>query len=450
MANPPKDLHPEQGPRAWFGAELRYHRSAAGLSQAQLARLIYVSESLIGKIEKGERSCTEALARSLDQALDTGGVLSRALPLVRAHPDNSGESGRAEAKSASEVPQPEYLGEDDEAGIAMNRRTLLTGATGWGALFATGTRPGGIPLSELLFADLRGDVEDRAVHPHELRSLVSRAKTDYQSCRLHSAQRTIARVLTSLRSQDGIETRDFLLADVYQILSGILLKHGESALATIAAERSFQHADQTGDHLVIGSSARSMTHVLMRSGHATTASDFAQRHAAELDQEPESTDRHSVQGALLLRAAVAEVETGAFSAAFHLLDNATAIAKHVAPDNNVRGTGFNQTNTSVHAVHFHLRAGNAGKAVEQARSIDLNRIPLTERKAGLSIDVATAFAQWGKTEKAIDTLLFTKQLAPEEFSVRKDVEQLITHLQQTAPKTMKPAIGRLRSQNGNT
>jgi hypothetical protein len=89
MPQPPKQLDPSRSGRHWFGAELRHWRVLRGLSQAQLGARVHVSGDLIGKIEKAVRACSAELARALDEALGTGGVLTRALARATADADTS-------------------------------------------------------------------------------------------------------------------------------------------------------------------------------------------------------------------------------------------------------------------------------------------------------------------------------------------------------------------------
>jgi transcriptional regulator with XRE-family HTH domain len=66
-------------PQAVWGRELRHYRKAASLTQAQLAAKIFCSESLISSIETGQAPATPEFAKDADEALDTGGTLSRTL-----------------------------------------------------------------------------------------------------------------------------------------------------------------------------------------------------------------------------------------------------------------------------------------------------------------------------------------------------------------------------------
>jgi transcriptional regulator with XRE-family HTH domain len=60
-----------------FGEELRVARTAAGLTQSQLAEAIKYSAALVTKIEKGERRPSADFARRCDGVLGTGGLFVR-------------------------------------------------------------------------------------------------------------------------------------------------------------------------------------------------------------------------------------------------------------------------------------------------------------------------------------------------------------------------------------
>ncbi|MBB2913945.1 transcriptional regulator with XRE-family HTH domain [Streptosporangium becharense] len=62
-------------PLTVFGAEVRKYRKMAGLSQDRLAEIIQFSQSLIGFIERGERTPSHNFAQRCDDALQAGGEL---------------------------------------------------------------------------------------------------------------------------------------------------------------------------------------------------------------------------------------------------------------------------------------------------------------------------------------------------------------------------------------
>lgn len=88
---------PETEPRAassalrYYASELKRHREATGLTQAQLADLIPYSKSMISMVETAKRSpldtresgrITSKFTEYCDEVLQTGGALGRILPLL--------------------------------------------------------------------------------------------------------------------------------------------------------------------------------------------------------------------------------------------------------------------------------------------------------------------------------------------------------------------------------
>ncbi|WP_169775409.1 helix-turn-helix domain-containing protein [Streptomonospora alba] len=60
-----------------FGAELHRMRQSSGMTQRQLATKMAMHYTMIGKLERLERSPKREQAEELDRALETGGTLSR-------------------------------------------------------------------------------------------------------------------------------------------------------------------------------------------------------------------------------------------------------------------------------------------------------------------------------------------------------------------------------------
>ena len=69
-------LDPGSSLLAFFGAELRRRRVAAGMSQDQLGQAINFSAALVGRVEVGERMPSPDLARRCDDVLATGGLFA--------------------------------------------------------------------------------------------------------------------------------------------------------------------------------------------------------------------------------------------------------------------------------------------------------------------------------------------------------------------------------------
>jgi transcriptional regulator with XRE-family HTH domain len=77
-------LDPGASPLAFFGAELRRARSAAGLSQEQLGQHVGYSAAQVGKVEMGERAPARDFASRCDQTLPAAdGLFTRIYVLIQ-------------------------------------------------------------------------------------------------------------------------------------------------------------------------------------------------------------------------------------------------------------------------------------------------------------------------------------------------------------------------------
>ncbi|MFG3498678.1 Scr1 family TA system antitoxin-like transcriptional regulator [Streptomyces sp. NPDC047928] len=99
----PKDLDPSSSPRALLGAELRFARENAGLSQDALGRPLFVSGSFIGQLEAGTRRIQPDMAVKLDELLETNGFFERNCKAANKseYPDHFAEAAEAEAVAAT-------------------------------------------------------------------------------------------------------------------------------------------------------------------------------------------------------------------------------------------------------------------------------------------------------------------------------------------------------------
>lgn len=68
---------------AMFSEELRRARARVGLTQDQLAEKVAYSPSPVAHVETGTRAPSADFAARADEALNTGGLLSRLQPFVR-------------------------------------------------------------------------------------------------------------------------------------------------------------------------------------------------------------------------------------------------------------------------------------------------------------------------------------------------------------------------------
>ncbi|MET8682512.1 helix-turn-helix transcriptional regulator [Streptomyces sp. NPDC004647] len=78
-----KNLDPYTSPRAFYGAELRRLREAAGMSQEQLGERVFCSGTYIGQFESAARRPQPDVSRLFDDVLGSGKHFERLCELAR-------------------------------------------------------------------------------------------------------------------------------------------------------------------------------------------------------------------------------------------------------------------------------------------------------------------------------------------------------------------------------
>ncbi|MCG5213794.1 XRE family transcriptional regulator [Streptosporangium sp. KLBMP 9127] len=278
-----------------------------------------------------------------------------------------------------------------------------------------------------------------------LTGAVAEAKQNYQACRYSTVVAALPHMLRTLRAAcnalegDALLRAQALSAEAHHVAASILLKQEDKGLAWLAADRSVQAAHASQSPLMIGSSSRIITHALMDGGHhraaTTTAGTAAQRMNADLSNP--TPDDLSIYGALLLRGAVAAAHTGNRNAATELLDEAAQAGRRLGRDANHMWTAFGPNNVLAHRVNIALKLGDAGTAIDYARQVDLDQLPINERKAKLLLDTSRAFLMYGKHDKALHILRATADIAPEEVTGRPAALRLVRDILATAPISVR-------------
>jgi transcriptional regulator with XRE-family HTH domain len=413
-----------------IGYQLRRLRRLRGLTQEELADCANVSRDLVAKLEQGRRrtarlSSLASLARALD--VELAALVERAAPVPEIEDGDAADVGPLRDNVLA------WLARDRGTTPAPSGRTPI--------------RPEG--FDKLAAALVHRDVAPTVETSFDLAALTrgaASAKRNLQACRYGLAIGQLARLLSlsSMRAHELDGDRALrvwaLRAHACQTAAGVLLKLGHTGLAFIAATRSMDSAERSQDQLVIGSSARVLAHAFLSSGHAPEARMTATTAVARLDGLDRTHQQRSVLGSLLLRAAVAAARDGDRSAALELLDRADAIASSLREDGNYRWTAFGPTNVVLHRVHVAVTFGDAGTALEHARSIDVSRLAVIERRAALHIDAAKALVQLGKHADACHMLAVAERLAPEELTSRSSVRALIGDMARSAPRSAQPKV----------
>ena len=420
-----------------IGYQLRRLRRLRGLTQEELADRANVSRDLVAKLEQGRRHTARitslaSLARALDVELSA--LVERATPMLE-------------------------IEDGDAAGVVALGDALTCLAPGRGATAAPSARaprqPEGFDklVAALVYREVAPPI-DKPIDLAALTRVAASAKRNLQACRYALAIGELARLLSlsSMRAHELDGDRALRLwslrAHACQTAAGVLLKLGHNGLAFIAATRSMESAERSQDQLVIGSSARILAHAFLSSGHAREARMTATSAAARLDSLDRTHQQLSVLGSLLLRGAMAAARDGDRCAALELLDHADAVARSLGEDRNYRWTAFGPTNVVLHRVHVAVTFGDAGTALEHARSIDVSQLAVVERRAGLYIDAAKALVQLDKHADACQMLAIAERLAPEELTSRSSVQALIGSMARSAPRSVQPTVRALAVRTG--
>ncbi|HEX4815018.1 MAG TPA: helix-turn-helix transcriptional regulator [Nonomuraea sp.] len=436
---------------------LRNWRQQADLTRAEMAKMVNLTKSGI----KYHLNCDEERIRRWEAGEVTWPREPYRLALAEVthlDPEDLGftptRRGRTTEKTGTTVDSitnspravPLVGLGDDEKDLRRREFVGLTGAALFSAVL--GQPAQGVDFDIEKIAAVLVDYTTPADGPIDLESLanaVAAAKRNYQACRyaevianLPALLRRLRAACTFLNGDDHLRAQA-LSAEAYHVTASILLKQEDKGLAWLAADRSVQAAHASQSPLMIGSSSRIITHALMDGGHHQAATDSA-RGAAErmaYDLSAPSPDDLSIYGSLLLRGAIAAADTGNRHTTAELLDEAAEAGNRLGHDGNHMWTAFGSNNVLCHRVNVALRFGDAGTAIDYARQVELDQLPINERKATLLLDTSRAFLMWNQHDKALHILRAAGEIAPEEITGRPAALRLVRDILATAPISVR-------------
>jgi transcriptional regulator with XRE-family HTH domain len=433
-----------------IGSLFKLLRQYTGASQTQIGVACCISQGKVSQIMRGVTQ-VESLA-VIERVADGLNMPDAARLTLGLAPRPTGTDGTPGWRTSGQIPHAVDIPDWDAArtGIqispgavtrqeeddAVQRRTFVSLA-------------GASLVSVLVGDDMARSSSVGATTPAPdldvLAAAVSNARRQYQACQYAGLRSRLPDLLGQLEAARCALAGDArlrvcaLTADAYHVTAGMLLKLDDWGLAQLAADRSMQAARASQDPVTVAASARIVAHALMSGGHLPAAVSLARLHAARLDQDISRHDRESlsVYGSLLLRGAIAAAQSDQRGAADELLDEAGRAGKHIGTDGNLHGTAFGPANVRLHKVSVAVTLGDAGSAIDAARSIDPTAFTVTERKAALLIDTARAYLQWGKHENAYRSLRAADQIAHEEIITRPATRRLVGDLAAAAPPSIR-------------
>lgn len=418
-------------PAGDLGAVVRLARRARGLTQGQLGNLLCCSASTISRLETGDQPLTNiAILQLLAQHL---GIPPAVLGLS---PDTTGRHAAFAVTSPPAVQAVTVDGDDHDegGGDLVRRRELLTNlALTTGAaiaapslLAARGHAEAADPGARLVgriedaLLDTTPPIGAAAAPLPALQHALAEVMADFQACRYaRLADRLpplIATAETTCRETagDAHPAAQALLADAYNVVTRMLIKLDDGNISWISGDRARAAANASGDALVFAEATRNLCILTRSAGRHDKAQALAVDAAHRLTVGAGASDpRHLSQyGLLLSTAAYSAAKAGDRSGSVELLEEAAAAARR-AP-RGAHWMGFGDSGVTLYRVSSALALGDAGTAVEYARAIRPGQLPTIERQARYWVDVARAFAMWGKPQDCYRALLAAERAAPEE------------------------------------
>jgi hypothetical protein len=175
---------------------------------------------------------------------------------------------------------------------------------------------------------------------------------------------------------------------------------------------------------------------------ATAASDDI----AELART--SASAASLQGALLLTAAIAAARQDDRRENFHLLRLARQVAVTVGDRRNDHYTAFGPTNVSLHATSSAVELGDPVDAIRRAEQVHVDHFPshMAGRRSQLHLDLAWAYVQQHNIPAAVLSLAEAERVAPEvlhyNITGRELLRDCLRHERRTALPGLRPLAQR--------
>src|SRR5258706_4441030 len=140
--------------------------------------------------------------------------------------------------------------------------------------------------------------------------------------------------------------------------------------------------------------------------------------------------------------------TGSCAALAHdHLDHALQIAEQIGEDRDDYGTEFGPSNVAIHAVSVAVILGDAGQALDLARTVDVAYLS-AERRARYVIDLAAAHAMRRQIGEAIHDLQQAEQITPEQTGTHRVARDVTRDLLQLSGLRARPELRELAERFG--
>ncbi|MFB7630709.1 helix-turn-helix domain-containing protein [Streptomyces sp. NPDC056149] len=389
-------------------------RRRKGWPQRDLAAMIDKSESWVSQVER------EVIpVNSLETLRHISDVLDLPLPELLGAAPPPGQPPVSTCRRGASARVGRNLG-PEEADDPVRRRELLAAAAVVFASPLTSATPAEAstlaPLEDLLLYGTARVPEGSDVSPAGVAAAVKESRARFRAARYDTLARSLPGQVAQAQALRPAELSATAVADLYNIAARLCIKLGEDGLVAITADRALNSARMGGDALTIAESHRMVSSAWRRQGHLARATDIAVRAAQDVQaarSTPEPT-RLAAGSSLLATAAYTAAKMGDRQTAHALIGEAAETAKAGRATADARtDTGVQQV--LLHQLSVHYLLGDAGQAIDLAKTIDPSALPTAERQGRFFIDVARCFDQWGKPEQCYRALLAAERAAPQEI-----------------------------------
>ena len=391
-----------------FGARIAQLRKDRGMTQEELATRVGRTASWLSQVERNIQPVTRLDVLQL--LADALGVAMQAL--------------RPDVPLSPAAAPPTQEGPNDLDGA----RLLLSGHPALNILLGDDSAPA------TALPELRAAVD-------EVWELTHAARFGELSSRLTDVVPQLERAARTLPAPERPEALR-LLARTYQALAAAFVRQNEADAAWVAADRSIQAAEQSGQPLDVCAGIYRLAQAFVRlrrldqAEHAArTAVEALNRRAATVPASPEQL---SVTGALHLVLALVYARSGQRAGARSEIESARVLARQTG-DRNDFNLEFGPTNVEIQAVSAAVDLGDAGEALDIGASIDARGLS-AERQARLLMDMGRAHAQRRHPGDALDCLLRAEALAPETIRTHVAARATIRELVLITGRSASPEL----------
>lgn len=391
-----------------FGTRVAELRRQRGLTQSELAAAIGRTASWVSQVERGIQPVNR-------------------LDVLRLLADGLGVALNVLQPEAPDAAEPETMETQNDLDQA---RLVISGH----------------PALDVLL-DPRQDTRTDLLH--ELADEVERVWTLTHAGRFAELSEVLGPLVPRLeRASRTVSGEDRprayrLLARTYQALAAAFVRQNEADAAWVAADRAIRASELADDTLGVFVGVFRLVHAFIRLHHLDQAEHAAASAINALAPHAEAAstpaEELSVLGSLHLALALVHARAGERAAARKQIDRARAVAERVGEDRNDFNLEFGPVNVEIQAVSTAVELGDAGEALDIAKTVDTSGLS-AERRARVLMDIGRAHAQRRQFGDALAALLSAEEIAPEVVHTHMAARGVIKELMLMAGRGASPEL----------